>query len=103
MKAGEDTKTVVYARVSSQGQNPDLQNQREAIKIFCAQADDHVDEWIEEIGSGLNDQRKHFNRLMQEIELGQVKRLVIAHKDQLVRFGFEWFAAFCEQHHIRNE
>ncbi len=27
-----------------------------------------------------------------------MQRLVIAHKDRLVRFGFEWFAAFCERH-----
>ena len=35
---------------------------------------------------------------MEEIELGRVERLIIAHKDRLVRFGFEWFAAFCERH-----
>ncbi len=47
------------------------------------------------MGSGLNYQRKQFNRLMEEIELGRVQRLIIAHQDRLVRFGFEWFAAFC--------
>ena len=35
---------------------------------------------------------------MEQIKLGQVLRLIIAHKDRLVRFGFEWFAAFCAQH-----
>jgi putative resolvase len=30
--------------------------------------------------------------------LGQVRRLIIVHKDWLVRFGFEWFAAFCPRH-----
>ncbi len=35
---------------------------------------------------------------MEQIELGQVRQLIIAHKDRLVRFGFEWFAAFCERH-----
>ena len=30
--------------------------------------------------------------------MGQVRRLIIAHKDRLVRFGFEWFAAFCVRH-----
>jgi predicted site-specific integrase-resolvase len=98
MKATDDQKTVVYTRVSSQSQKPDLQNQREAIRLFCVQVGYEVDEWVDEIGSGLNYQRKQFNRLMQDIELGQVKRLIIAHKDRLVRFGFEWFAAFCERH-----
>jgi putative resolvase len=28
-----------------------------------------------------------------------VRRIVVAHRDRLVRFGFEWFEAFCERHH----
>src|SRR5215467_8146311 len=91
-------KTVVYARVSSAGQKPDLANQVAALRDYCERRRYQPDEWIEEIGSGLNYQRKHFNRLLEQIELGQVRLLIIAHKDRLVRFGFEWFAAFCERH-----
>jgi predicted site-specific integrase-resolvase len=90
--------TIVYARVSSQSQKPDLQNQLLALRAYCQAKDLQVDEWIEEMGSGLNYQRRHFNRILEEIELGRVQRLIIAHKDRLVRFGFEWFAAFCERH-----
>jgi len=28
----------------------------------------------------------------------KVSQIVIAHKDRLVRFGFEWFERFCENH-----
>ena len=98
LKAKGTGQTVVYARVSSASQKPDLQNQLAALRAYCRAKDLKVDEWIEEIGSGLNYQRKQFNRIMEEIELGRVQRLVIAHKDRLVRFGFEWFAAFCERH-----
>jgi putative resolvase len=35
---------------------------------------------------------------MQTIEAREVKTLVIAHKDRLVRFGFVWFAQFCATH-----
>jgi len=98
LKATRAGATIVYARVSSQGQKPDLQNQVAALKDFCQRQGFTVDEWIEEVGSGLNYQRKAFNRIMEEIELGRVQRLIIAHKDRLVRFGFEWFAAFCERH-----
>jgi len=90
--------TMVYARVSSQSQKPDLQNQLTALRAYCQAKDMKVDAWIEEIGSGLNYQRKQFNHIMEQVELGRVQRLVIAHKDRLVRFGFEWFAAFCERH-----
>jgi putative resolvase len=96
--AQEGGKVIVYARVSRAGQKPDLANQVAALRDYCAQREYQPDEWIEEIGSGLNYERKHFNRLMEQIELGQVRRLIIAHKDRLVRFGFEWFAAFCVRH-----
>jgi putative resolvase len=32
------------------------------------------------------------------VELGQVRRLVIAHRDRLVRFGYGWFEGFCARH-----
>jgi putative resolvase len=49
--------------------------------------------------SALNYKRKHFNRLFEMIELGQVRRLVIAHHDRLVRFGYDYFESFCQRHH----
>jgi putative resolvase len=78
----------VYARVSSQGQKPDLQNQVAALKDYCRRHEFQVDEWKEEVGSGLNYQRQQFNRIMEEIELGHVQRLIIPRRDRLVRFGF---------------
>src|SRR5258708_37891708 len=54
---------------------------------------------MSDMGSGLNYKRKHFNRLLEMIELGQVRRLVIAHRDRLVRFGYDYFEAFCQRHH----
>ena len=36
---------------------------------------------------------------MEMIELGRVRRLIIAHRDQLVRFGYEYFEASCQRHH----
>jgi putative resolvase len=53
---------------------------------------------MQDIGSGLNYKRKNFNRLMELVELGHVRRLIIAHRDRLVRFGYGYFEAFCERH-----
>src|SRR5215467_2456822 len=98
LKATGTGVTVAYARVSTQAQKPDFQNQVAALRAYCQTREIRVDEWVEERGSGLNYQRKQFNRIMEEIELGRVQRLIVAHKDRLVRFGFEWFAAFCQRH-----
>jgi predicted site-specific integrase-resolvase len=53
---------------------------------------------MQDIGSGLNYKRRQFIHLFELVEQGRVKIIVIAHRDRLVRFGFEWFEAFCERH-----
>lgn len=73
-------------------------NQQKALAAFCRDQNIHVDEWLSDIGSGLNHKRKQFNRLMELVELGQVRRRVIAHKDRLVRFGYGYFETFCQRH-----
>ena len=55
---------------------------------------------MEDIGSGLNYKRKHFLHLMEKVERGEVFEIVVAHKDRLVRFGFEWFEKFCKDHGV---
>jgi len=97
--APEQGLTIVYTRVSGVAQKPDLANQIRALEIYCQQHTLRVDEWLFDIGSGLNYKRKQFNRLMELIGLGQVRRLLIAHRDRLVRFGYEYFEAFCQRHH----
>jgi putative resolvase len=97
--AQEQGLTIVYARVSGVAQKPELANQVNALETYCKQHSITVDEWMSDIGSGLNYKRKQFNRLMEMIELGQVRRLIIAHRDRLVRFGYEYIDAFCERHH----
>jgi putative resolvase len=92
-------KTVAYCRVSSQAQKPDLLNQRSALEAFCRQRAIQVDEWIMEIGGGLNFKRKQFLSLMDAIVEGQVERLVLAHQDRLARFGYQLVVHLCETHH----
>ncbi len=87
--AQEQGLTIAYTRVSGVSQKPDLTNQVKALEAYCQQHSVKVDEWLSDIGSGLNYKRKQFNRLMELVELGLVRRLVIAHKDRLVRFGVE--------------
>jgi predicted site-specific integrase-resolvase len=91
-------KTVVYARVSSESQRPDLQNQRQVLEQFCIGRGLTVDEWVLEIGGGLNFKRPKLLTVIDDIMAGKVQRLVIAHKDRLARFGFDLIAHICECH-----
>jgi len=99
MIAPEQGLTIAYARVSGAVQKPDLVNQKKALEVYCDQHALKVDEWMQDIGSGLDYKRTQFNRLMEMVELGQVRRILIAHRDRLVRFGYGYFEAFCERHH----
>ncbi len=97
-KAGKNKLRVVYYRVSSAGQKDDLESQRQALEQFCIGAGKPVDQWLKDIGSGLNYNRKNFVALLDMVERGEVSELVIAHKDRFVRFGYEWFERFCDNH-----
>jgi YD repeat-containing protein len=101
LKAAEKGQTIVYARVSGVTQKPDLAKQIKALEAYCSEQQISVDEWMQDIGSGLNYKRKQLNRLMEMVELGQVRRIVIAHRDRLVRFGYGYFEAFCERHNTK--
>jgi predicted site-specific integrase-resolvase len=94
-------KLVTYCRVSSAGQKNDLISQRKAVESFCIAAGKEVHEKLEDIGSGLNYKRKNFLKLMEMVERGEVSEVVVAHKDRLVRFGFEWFDKFCNDHGVK--
>lgn len=96
--ATEKSLTLAYCRVSSHNQKDDLRRQKASISDFCQNAGIGVDEWYQDIGSGLNFTRKNFNKLLHMVESGQVKHLILAHKDRMVRFGFEWFSQFCRNH-----
>ena len=87
-------KTVVYCRVSSNNQKPELEHQIKAMEEFCLGRGECVDEWISEVGGGLNFKRKKFLSLMKDIRLGKVSKVIIAHKDRLVRFSFEFIEEF---------
>src|SRR6266852_8371286 len=52
--AQEQGLTIAYSRVSGVAQKPDLVNQVKALEVYCNQHTIKVDEWMQDIGSGLN-------------------------------------------------
>jgi len=97
-RQSQERATVVYMRVSSQAQKPDLANQRTVLEQFCAARGLAVTQWVSEIGGGLNFKRPKFLALIDRIGTNQVGMIVIAHKDRLMRFGFDLFAHLCRRH-----
>jgi putative resolvase len=94
-------RTVAYCRVSSQAQKPDLENQKRILEQYCQQQHIQVDEWITEIGGGMNFKCKHFLRLVDAILAGEVERVVLAHQDRLARFAYSLMVHLCHTHHCQ--
>jgi putative resolvase len=87
--------TLAYARVSSHDQKSDLDRQAQVLQNFCS-ANGWSYEIIQDLGSGLNFEKRGLKKLLQNICSGKMDRLVLTHKDRLLRFGSELVFALCE-------
>ena len=92
-------KTIAYARVSSVNQKDDLQNQISFIRNHVNAKGEVLDAVVEDVGSGLNYNRKNWNDLLlNQIPKGEIGKIYITYKDRFVRFGFDWFERFCNHY-----
>jgi excisionase family DNA binding protein len=87
-------KTIAYARVSSHDQKADLERQKQVLELYCARQG-WTYEVIADLGSGMNYHKKGLKRLLNDILSDKIGRLVISHKDRLLRFGAELVFAIC--------
>jgi putative resolvase len=81
-------RTIAYARVSSHDQKKDLVRQVELLESFCV-SHGWTYEIFQDLGSGLNYSKKGLKKLIKEICFGTVNRLVLTHKDRLLRACFQ--------------
>ena len=82
---------AIYCRVSSQDQKShgDLDRQKCRVLEYCAKNKYEVLYILDEVGSGLNDNRKKFHNLLDLITERKISKVVVEHKDRLTRFNFE--------------
>jgi putative resolvase len=88
-------RTVVYARVSSHDQRPDLDRQIARLTRWATQEGLQVAEVVAEVGSGLNGRRTKLRRLLAD---PAVTTIVVEHRDRLARFGVEQLDAALAAH-----
>lgn len=89
-------KSFCYCRVSSIKQKDDLNRQ---IQYMQSKFPNHS--IVSDIGSGLNWKRHNFRKLVSESIDGNVKEIVIAHRDRLCRFGFEMLEFIFEKCNVK--
>ncbi len=91
----DQLKTIAYARVSSKDQEDDLIRQVQVLEIYCAKQGFKY-EVIQDFGSGMNYYKKGVTNLINMILEDKVERLVLTHKDRLLRFGAELIFSICQ-------
>ena len=80
-------KTICYARVSSHDQKQDLERQVNVLEQYSKKHNFNNVEIIKDLGSGLNFKKKGLNNLIKLILNNEVDKLILTHKDRLLRFG----------------
>lgn len=95
----EGAPTIAYARVSSHDQKSDLDRQHEVLEAYCA-AKGWRTQVIRDLGSGMNYNKRGLQQLLEMILRRRMNRLVLTHKDRLLRFGAELVFSLCEMQGI---
>lgn len=92
---------AMYIRIPSDNEDAELnlENQKARIHNKLAFKESRPIRYYEDIGSGLNEQRKGLKALITSVMDKRIKRVFILHKDILSRFGFEYLKMICELNH----
>ena len=98
----QEKRTIGYARVSSNKQKDDLIRQVDNLKTYMI-ARGYQFEIIEDIGSGINYNKKGLNELINKITNREIDKIVILYKDRLLRFGFELIENLCKKYEVEIE
>jgi putative resolvase len=96
-------KVSVYVRVSSADQKEDLERQKRKLVEYAKSKGYQDIEVIEDIASGLNENRKGLNKLFKLVAERQIEAVFITYKDRLTRFGFKYLDAFFSSYGCRIE
>ncbi|RLI25721.1 IS607 family transposase [Candidatus Bathyarchaeota archaeon] len=99
-------RVIGYARVSSSTQRDDLERQKQLILEYAEKKGYGSIEVLTDIGSGLNERRRSFLKLLDMVSEKKVSKVIVAYPDRLTRFGFETlrrlFSAFGTQIEVIN-
>ena len=79
--------------MSNRKQKEDLERQ---IKEMREKFPTHI--IIEDIGSGLNYNRKGLQEIMEKAINGEIEEVIVAYKDRLTRFGYEMIEWLIEKY-----
>ena len=95
-------KTILYCRCSTEKQRDNMSRQKLRLMEY-AHEKKYDYEVIEEIASGVNENRRQLNKLIDMVIAGKVCRIVVEWKDRLARFGFAYIKKLCDAFKVEIE
>jgi len=98
-----EVRAIIYARVSSSDQRSDLERQIQYLTQYCTAKGYRVVDVLSDAASGLNTERRGLLKLFSYVVNRQVDVVVVAYRDRLTRFGFEYLEYFFKQYGARIE
>jgi excisionase family DNA binding protein len=98
-----EVRAIVYARVSSADQKSDLERQVQYLIQYCSSKGYRVVDVLSDVASGLKTDRRGLLELFDYVVNRQVDVIVVAYRDRLTRFGFEYLEYFFKQYGARIE
>jgi len=103
--AGDDRphdQVALYARVSSHGQkeNGDLERQLDRLRDYAYDNGWTVETTYTDVGSGLNEDRRGLNTLLDETPDADFGRVLVTYEDRLTRFGFSYLERLLDHHGV---
>jgi len=85
----EERTALGYSRFSSSTQRDDLERQKQLVAKYAKERCYGEIQILSDIGSGLNENRKNFLKLLEMVSERKVSKVIVAYSDRLTRFGFE--------------
>lgn len=85
----KEQRVAVYCRVSSSENKGNLEKQKERVLNYCSAKGYQVEKVVCEVGSGLNDNRKKLQSILND---ASITRIVVEHSDRFSRFGMNYIS-----------
>lgn len=101
----QQNRTAIYCRVSSheQKQKGDLERQVGRMTTEALKRNYSIVSVFDEVGSGMNDNRKKLQKMFELVEAKQIDIVFIEHKDRLSRFCFNYLVCYFQSYGVRIE
>ena len=98
-------RVVIYCRVSSHEQKTkgDLERQVGRMTTEALKRGYSIIAVFDEVGSGMNDNRKKLQKLFELVEKKEIDVVLIEHKDRLSRFCINYLISYFDSYQVRVE